>query len=297
MPANGGIFEFQRLHGMGEALYDQVVNPQGRNIPCRIYAPIGHHEDLLAYLVRRLLENGSNTSFVNRIVDRDAPIADIIADPIAKVAKLTRIPHPRIPLPRHIYGATRLNSKGIDLSDQGALQTLAAAMADADRQHWRAAPLIGGKLHGGEGKEVFAPSDRRRCIGTVAEASVDEVGKALGVASRAAPAWANTPAEQRAACLDRAADLLEAEIPTLLALCAQEGGKTITDGVAEVREAVDFCRYYAERARLDFAAPQNLIGPTGERDQLRWHGRGCSSASAPGISRWRFSWARSRPPW
>jgi len=277
-------FEFQRLHGMGEALYDQVVDPQGRNIPCRIYAPIGHHEDLLAYLVRRLLENGSNTSFVNRIVDREAPIDDIVADPLTKVAKLTQIPHPRIPLPRHIYGAGRLNSKGIDLSDNSELTALAAAMADADQQHWRAAPIVAGKPHDGDGKEVFSPSDRRRCIGTVVEASIDEVGKALGIASRAAPVWADTPAETRAACLDRAADLLEAEMATLLALCAQEGGKTINDGMAEIREAVDFCRYYADRARADFAQSQDLPGPTGEKDQLGWHGRGVFVCISP----WNF---------
>ena len=277
-------FEFQRLHGMGEALYDQVVRRDGLHIPCRIYAPVGSHEELLAYLVRRLLENGSNTSFVNRIVDRDAPIEQIIADPIAKVTKLTQIPHTRIPLPRHIYGSERLNSTGIDLSDLDSLKTLAAGMQAASRQAWRATPIIGGQMQAGDGKPVFTPADCSRQIGTVLEAGDDEVDQALGRASHGAPGWEDTPVTERAACLERAADLLEAEMPALMARCSREAGKTIADGVAEVREAVDFCRYYAARARTDFAGPRTLPGPTGEQDQLRWHGRGLFVCISP----WNF---------
>ena len=236
-------FEFQRLHGMGEALYDQVVRPDGLNIPCRIYAPVGSHENLLAYLVRRLLENGSNTSFVNRIVDRDAPVEQIIANPVAKVAELTHIPHTRIPLPRNIYGSSRLNSLGIDLSDLSCLKALATGMEESSRQQWRAAPIIGGIVREAEGKPVFAPSDCRRQIGTLVEASTEEVDQALDRASYGAPVWDATPVDERAACLERAADLLEAEMPALMALCTQEAGKTIADGVAEVREAVISLRY------------------------------------------------------
>ncbi|MCP5424769.1 MAG: bifunctional proline dehydrogenase/L-glutamate gamma-semialdehyde dehydrogenase PutA, partial [Gammaproteobacteria bacterium] len=277
-------FEFQRLHGMGEALYDQIVGRQGFNIPCRIYAPIGNHEDLLAYLVRRLLENGSNTSFVNRIVDRDAPIEEIVADPILKVSKLTHIPHPRIPAPRDLYGTGRLNSRGIDVSDLDCLRELANGINDASHQYWRAGPIISGTLRSGEGRAILSPADKRRQVGAGVDATEEEVDRALTLASCAYPAWADTPAETRAACLERTADLLEAETPALLALCTLEAGKTLNDGIAEVREAVDFCRYYAARARADFGEPQILPGPTGERDQLRWHGRGVFACISP----WNF---------
>lgn len=277
-------FEFQRLHGMGEALYDQIVSPQGLNIPCRIYAPIGNHEDLLAYLVRRLLENGSNTSFVNRIVDRNAPIDEIIADPVAKVAKLTQIPHPRIPLPRHLYGSERLNSKGIDLSDVQELTALACAMEEAANRDWRALPLVGGNAREGVGHAVLSPTDRRRRIGTVVESTSGDIEHALASAEHAAVEWDATPVETRAACLERAADELEQAMPTLMALCTHEAGKTLTDGVAEVREAVDFCRYYAQRARIDMGAPEVLAGPTGQRDQLSWRGRGVFVCISP----WNF---------
>ncbi len=277
-------FEFQRLHGMGEALYDQVVSRDGLAIPCRIYAPIGHHEDLLAYLVRRLLENGSNTSFVNRIVDERIPIEDIIADPVTRVAALTQIPHPRIPQPRAIYLPERLNSKGIDLSDIKQLRALAEKMTAAAQEEWRAAPIIGGVALDGEVKAVHSPADRRRRLGTVVEAGDSAIEQALALASRGALSWDMTPVEERAACLDRTADLLELEMPTLMALCAHEAGKTIVDGVAEVREAVDFCRYYAARARAEFAAPRQLPGPTGELNQLRWRGRGVFACISP----WNF---------
>ncbi len=284
MAGNNRDFEFQRLHGMGEALYDQIVSTEPPGLPCRIYAPIGDHEDLLPYLVRRLLENGSNTSFVNRSVDERAPIEEIIADPVAKVAQLSQIPHPRIPLPRHLFGAERLNSKGVDLSDLTQLKALAEGIEEASWQDWRAAPLIGGVARGGEGRLILAPADNRRCVGTVVEARAADVEEALMLANRAAPNWDATPADERAACLERAAELLEAELPVGVALCTQEAGKTISDGVAEVREAVDFCRYYASRARADFAAPQILPGPTGERNQIRLHGRGVFACISP----WNF---------
>ncbi|TCO83037.1 L-proline dehydrogenase /delta-1-pyrroline-5-carboxylate dehydrogenase [Plasticicumulans lactativorans] len=277
-------FEFQRLHGMGEALYEQITGPDALNIPCRIYAPVGSHEDLLAYLVRRLLENGANSSFVNRIVDERAPIDEIIADPVAKVARLTQIPHPRIPLPRALYGAERPNSHGVDLSDQAQLAALLDGMREVQDRHWQAAPLIGGVSQGGTPRLVHEPADDTRVVGAVIEATPEQAGQALERALRAFPAWDDTPAAARADCLDRAAELLEADAPLLLSLLQREAGKTLADAIAELREAVDFCRYYAARARADFAEPQTMPGPTGESNRLGWRGRGVFVAISP----WNF---------
>ena len=245
---------------------------------------MGSHEDLLAYLVRRLLENGSNTSFVNRIVDEQAPIADIVADPVERVAGLKSKPHPRIPLPVDLYGAERHNSRGIDLSDPAALRPLAREM-DAVSGPWRAVPRVAGKeASGGAERAVTDPADRRRVVGHVREAGTEAVGAALAAAVDAAPGWEATPAGDRAACLDRAADLLEGAGPELMALCVREAGKTIDDALAEVREAVDFCRYYAARARADFAGPLEMPGPTGESNQLTLRGRGVFACIGP----WNF---------
>ncbi len=282
MAGNHGEFEFQRLHGMGEALYDQVVGPE--RTPCRIYAPVGSHEDLLPYLVRRLLENGANTSFVNRIVDDKAPIDEIIADPVARVARLTRIPHPHIPLPRDLYGDDRRNSQGPDLSDLQQLKAVSERMTQADTGDWEAAALIGGAVADGTRRQVYSPTDRTRCIGTVADVTEDHVEQALARSQQAALRWDGTPASERAACLERVADALEQDMPKLMAMCSREGGKTILDGVAEVREAADFCRYYAARAREHFGPPQELAGPTGEQDRLALHGRGTFVCISP----WNF---------
>jgi RHH-type proline utilization regulon transcriptional repressor/proline dehydrogenase/delta 1-pyrroline-5-carboxylate dehydrogenase len=284
LAGNNRAFEFQRLHGMGETLYEQVVGPDHFNLPCRIYAPVGSHEDLLPYLVRRLLENGANTSFVNRIVDERAPIDEIVADPMARMRKLPRKPHPRIALPRDIYLPERLNAKGVDLSDRMVLEPLAQAMARAGAGAWHAGPLVGGVVgHGGE-RAVHDPADRRRQIGQVADASERDVEDALGRAHRAFPLWEGTPAAERAARLERLAELYERDMAILMALAVREAGKSIPDAVAEVREAADFCRYYAHRARLEFAAPQPLPGPTGERNSLALHGRGVFVCISP----WNF---------
>ncbi len=281
-------FEFQCLHGMGYSLYDQVVGPDHLNLPCRVYAPVGGHEDLLAYLVRRLLENGANTSFVNRIIDAETPIEEIIADPVAKVRKLASKPHPHIPLPRDIYGDQRKNSKGIDLSDLDELQELeramAAALIDKKPQNWRAVPLINGEEGTGTPKQVFDPTDRRRVIGEVIESSVEQIDQALHYAHQAAERWAGEPVEVRAACLERAGNLLEQRIPEFIAIAVSEGGKCLPDAVGEVREAIDFCRYYAEQARKEFSQPITLPGPTGELNQLTFHGRGVIACISP----WNF---------
>ncbi len=282
-------FEFQRLHGMGEALFDQVVGadklglPQG--LPCRVYAPVGSHEDLLAYLVRRLLENGANSSFVNRIHDEKLPIAEIVADPVAKLGQFEQIPHPRIPLPAALYGPGRRNSAGLDLFDPTTLSALDAGMRQAAAAgDWRAAPLIGGVAGEGKARSLHDPADRRRMVGEVFEAGPEQVEQALARARRAAPGWDATPAEERARCLERMADLMEQEHAKLMALCVREAGKTVGDTLAELREAVDFCRYYAARARADFAAPQALPGPTGERNEISLHGRGVFVCISP----WNF---------
>jgi RHH-type proline utilization regulon transcriptional repressor/proline dehydrogenase/delta 1-pyrroline-5-carboxylate dehydrogenase len=276
--------EFQRLHGMGEPLYEQVTPKEAMGIAARIYAPVGSHEDLLAYLVRRLLENGANTSFVNRIVDEKAPLDEIVADPVAKVRKLEQKPHPRIPLPAHIYGPERRNSAGIDLTDVDSLKPLKQEVEAAAAQEWRAQPIVGGQPLAGNGEPVLDPADLRRKVGMVLNAGPKDVGAAIARAARAFPGWAATPATERALCLERAADLLEAERGAVIALCIREAGKTIPDAVAELREAVDFCRYYAQRARADFAKPMPMPGPTGERNQIALHGRGVFACISP----WNF---------
>ena len=276
-------YEFQRLHGMGEALYGQVVEGD-QALPCRIYAPVGSHEDLLPYLVRRLLENGANTSFVNRIVDERAPVDDIIADPLEKMRGLATKPHPHIPTPPDIYRPERRNSRGIDVSDPLELMPLDAAMRQALEREWRAAPLVGGEARQGDEQPVLDPADRRRQVGSVVTADASLVETAMVGAASAAPAWDATGAEDRARALERTAELMERDMPVLMALAVREAGKTVPDSVAEVREAVDFCRYYASRCRQDFAAPTSLPGPTGERNELSLHGRGVFVCISP----WNF---------
>jgi RHH-type proline utilization regulon transcriptional repressor/proline dehydrogenase/delta 1-pyrroline-5-carboxylate dehydrogenase len=277
-------YEFQRLHGMGEALYEQVVGSDGQALACRIYAPVGSHEDLLPYLVRRLLENGSNTSFVNRIVDERAPVDDIIADPLQKMRNLSVKPHPRIPLPTDIYQPQRRNSRGIDISEPTELLPLDADMRQALERDWRAAPMIAGESQKGVAQPILDPADRQRQVGSVVTAAPEQIEAAMAGAASAAPAWDATDAEHRARALDRTAELMERDMPVLMALAVREAGKTVADAVAEVREAVDFCRYYAHRCRQDFAAPLSLPGPTGERNELSLHGRGVFVCISP----WNF---------
>jgi len=281
---NSDGYEFQRLHGMGEALYDQVVGADKLNIPTRIYAPVGSHEDLLPYLVRRLLENGANSSFVNRLVDDRAPIDEIVQDPIERVRALPKKRHGRIPLPRHLLGDERLNSKGVDLSDINELLHLDRAMEDAAREGWHCAPIIGGKVELGRAQPATDPSDRRRQVGTVVDATPEQCDKAMEIAAKAHSGWDWTPATERAACLERMADILERDMGRFMAIASREAGKNLIDGVAEVREAADFCRYYAANARRDFSGPTRLPGPTGERNEIQLHGRGVFVCISP----WNF---------
>lgn len=278
-------FEFQRLYGMGEALYEEVVPERALGIPCRVYAPVGSHEDLLPYLVRRLLENGANTSFVNRIVDEKLPIADIVADPVAHIGKLGTRRHPQISVPRQLFGNARVNSRGYDLCDPPTRTALALRLAEFKTASWRAAPLVGGEAQeGARAVTVHEPADRRRAVGDVRVASDAERARAVALAVAVQEEWDATDAAERSSMLERAADLYEANDAELMALCIREAGKTIPDAVAEVREAVDFLRYYAARGRADFAAPLVLPGPTGERNELWLRGRGVFACISP----WNF---------
>lgn len=276
-------FEFQRLHGMGEPLYS-ALREQGVKIPCRVYAPIGGYKELLPYLVRRLLENGTNTSFVNRIEDEAAPIEQVIADPAEYVHHLSFKPHPNIPLPLNLYGQSRRNSLGINLNDPATLERLMVELEIAMGRQKQAFPLVSGKVRGGTVKEVRDPSDRSRIVGSVTEAEQDAITAALAEAAAVAPGWDATSVLGRSECLQQAAELFEGHQVELMALCIREGGKTIPDALSEVREAIDACRYYAVEARRCFDIPQILAGPTGERNELTLHGRGIFVCISP----WNF---------
>ncbi|MGH6906791.1 MAG: bifunctional proline dehydrogenase/L-glutamate gamma-semialdehyde dehydrogenase PutA, partial [Aestuariivirga sp.] len=284
MAGNDRNFEFQRLHGMGQALYEQVVGQDKMNQPCRIYAPVGSHEDLLAYLVRRLLENGANTSFVNRLADDEAPLADIIADPVLEVAKLPEVPHPRIPLPANIF-AGRRNSAGHAMWDDATRERLLGGIGKVLSKKIEATALVDGAAMGqGSKREITSPHDQRQIVGFVHEADDAAVGKAMASAAAAQRDWDWLGGEKRAAILDRAADLYETGTERLLALLVREAGKTLDNAVSDLREAVDFLRYYASRARKDFVNPLALPGPTGERNELSLHGRGVFACISP----WNF---------
>jgi len=282
--ARGRLFEFQRLHGMGEELYGLVTDPARDGAACRVYAPVGSHEDLLPYLVRRLLENGANTSFVNRIVDERLPAAEIAADPVAFVEQLATVPHPRIPLPVRLFGAERSNSRGFNVAHGAELAAFASAARRALAGAQLAVPLVDGREGEGPRVQLRSPADRALVVGHVVEASEADVERALTAATRAFPGWDATPAEARAAALERAADRYELQAAELMALCVREAGKSIPDSVAELREAVDFLRYYAHCARQDFGRPVQLPGPTGESNELSLRGRGVFACVSP----WNF---------
>jgi RHH-type proline utilization regulon transcriptional repressor/proline dehydrogenase/delta 1-pyrroline-5-carboxylate dehydrogenase len=281
--AQGRAYENQRLHGMGKDLYDEVIGANSLGIPCRVYAPVGSHEDLLPYLVRRLLENGANSSFVNRITDEKIAPAELVADPVATVAGFDIKPHPRIPQPRSLYGEHRTNSMGVNLANDADLAELAAKI-NAAVKPWSAAPLVPGATSGGAKTAVTNPADRRERVGEWQVADAATVEAALANAVAAQPAWDRMPAVSRAKILEHAAKLLEQRMAEFIALCTKEAGKTLADGVAEVREAVDFCRYYAQQARQMLAHPEKLPGPTGESNELHLNGRGVFVCISP----WNF---------
>jgi RHH-type proline utilization regulon transcriptional repressor/proline dehydrogenase/delta 1-pyrroline-5-carboxylate dehydrogenase len=281
---NGSLFEFQRLHGMGEDLYRQVIDPEKFNLPCRVYAPVGSHEDLLPYLVRRLLENGANTSFVNRIVDENVEVADIIADPVALASKTDFRPHPRIPAPADLFQPERRNSRGFNLADRSVIRDLLDAVGKAAGKEQSAAPLVSGEALPGREVRSVNPANTKHVIGTWKTADSETVDKAAGIASAAQIRWDRRPAAERSEILQRAARLFELNTPELLALCIHEAGKTLPDAVAEVREAVDFLRYYAAGSVTLFGDPTVLRGPTGEKNSLGMRGRGVFVCISP----WNF---------
>lgn len=282
--SKGRPFEYQRLHGMGTDLYAEVIGAQNLDVPCRVYAPVGTHEDLLPYLVRRLLENGANTSFVNRVVDESLPVRELVADPCETVRSFASIPHPRIPLPVNLYGELRKNSMGVNFSNDNELRSL----ADAVNSHagpWQATPLVpGGANAGGASVQVTNPADRRQVIGSYVAGDAAMADKALANAVAAQPGWDRLPAASRAAILEHAADQLEARRGEFIALCVREAGKSLPDAIAEIREAADFLRYYATMARRLFGQPEQLPGPTGESNQLFLNGRGVFVCISP----WNF---------
>ncbi|HEX3367463.1 bifunctional proline dehydrogenase/L-glutamate gamma-semialdehyde dehydrogenase PutA, partial [Phenylobacterium sp.] len=234
--------EFQRLHGMGEALYAGARDRYG-DFPLRVYAPVGSHEDLLPYLVRRLLENGANTSFVHALLDERTPVEKVVSDPMSAVEASGGAPHPRIPLPADLYGPGRKNSQGMDLSVASTREALAGAITALPALE--ASPIVRGKTISGNAAPRVSPSDLKRTIGKTSDASLADVDAAYTAAVAAQSAWNALGGEGRAPILRAMADALEANRERLIAICALEAGKTLSDGVAEVREAADFCRYYA----------------------------------------------------
>ncbi len=279
----GGVegFEFQRLHGMGEALY-AALRAELPQVSCRIYAPVGGHRDLLAYLVRRLLENGANSSFVSVAADRSVPIAEILRRPQARIATASEARNPRIPLPRDLYEPERQNSTGIEFGERASLEALRAEIRAGSVTAAEAGPLVDGIALPGISRTVTSPIDGG-AVGVVGEADETIVRAAMSAAAAGFAGWAATPCEDRTAALQRAADLLEKNRGQLIALLQGEGGKTLDDALSELREAVDYCRYYAAQARM-YLAPQPMPGPTGESNLLRYRGRGVFVCISP----WNF---------
>jgi RHH-type proline utilization regulon transcriptional repressor/proline dehydrogenase/delta 1-pyrroline-5-carboxylate dehydrogenase len=276
--------EFQRLHGMGEALYAAARERYG-DFPLRVYAPVGSHEDLLPYLVRRLLENGANTSFVHALLDEKTPVAKVVVDPISAVEAAGGAPHPKIPLPRDLYGPSRKNSEGLDLSIKAVRDQLAAAVAALDSEDLLGGPIVRGQLRAdGLREDRVSPARTAQRIGRAAEATPELIDEAFAAARSAQKAWDLRGGEGRAKVLRAMGDALEAHRDRLIAICVREAGKTLADAIAEVREAADFCRYYAHLAERQFASAETMRGPVGETNQLSLHGRGVFVCISP----WNF---------
>jgi RHH-type proline utilization regulon transcriptional repressor/proline dehydrogenase/delta 1-pyrroline-5-carboxylate dehydrogenase len=279
----GGVegFEFQRLHGMGEALYEALM-AELPHASCRVYAPVGGHRDLLAYLVRRLLENGANSSFVSAAADPNVPIAEILRRPQTRIAGAHDARNQRIPLPRDLYRPERKNSEGVEFGERAALDALLAQARGGAGAAAEAAPIVDGIALPGSERAVVSPIDGA-AVGIVREADETIAHAAMAAAAAGFSAWAATPSQERASILERAGDLLEHHRGTFLGLLQVEAGKTLDDALAEVREAIDYCRYYAAQARTTLAA-ETLPGPTGESNLLRYRGRGVFVCISP----WNF---------
>ena len=283
--AKGRPFELQRLHGMGELLYEELSREHGGiKSPIRVYAPVGSHQDLLPYLVRRLLENGANSSFVNRFLDYETPVDELVGDVLADVRGESDARHPRIPLPRLLYqssGEVRPNSAGLDLSDPDVWNDLQAQQHNARTKHWTAAPT--GAESAAASISIMSPADNSVDVGEVIHATRQDLDRSLDIAARAQPDWDALGADGRANMLMRAGELIEANTGELMYLIGAEAGRTVGDALAEVREAVDFCNYYAQQAKHTLQ-PVTLPGPTGESNELSLHGRGTFACISP----WNF---------
>ena len=275
-------YEFQRLHGMGEALFTALCE-EDKAVAARIYAPVGGHRELLAYLVRRLLENGANSSFVAVVGDTDVPVESLLRRPAVLLEGGSRVRHSRVALPRDLYAPDRRNSMGLELGSAAELAALLAGVSAAGEAPREAHPLIAGGKAQGRARPVVSPVDGKTIVGNVVETAVESIPEVFAAAKGGFATWSRTPVAERAAALDRLADLIEGERDALVALLARESGKTLNDGIAEVREAADFCRYYAARARLLFE-PETMPGPTGESDRLIRRGRGTFVCISP----WNF---------
>ena len=279
----GVKIEHQRLHGMGEALY-RAADDLYDGVTVRAYAPVGGHEELLPYLVRRLLENGANTSFVHALLDERVPPETVVVDPIEAI-EANPGPHPRIPRPRDLYGAARLNSQGLDLTIAAEREQLATAIHSLDRERLLSGAMVGGDLRDSLDRiEIRGPADRGRVLGQVSEAGSGDIDDAFAAARAAQPGWDAAGGAARADVLRAMAAALEASRERLIGILAREAGKTLADAVSEVREAADFCRYYAHLAQIQFAGPELLAGPAGERNSLQLHGRGVFVCISP----WNF---------
>ncbi|AOY87307.1 bifunctional proline dehydrogenase/L-glutamate gamma-semialdehyde dehydrogenase [Marinobacter salinus] len=279
----GRKIEVQRLHGMGNALYNGIL--QEDDIPVRIYAPVGAHKDLLPYLVRRLLENGANSSFVHRLVDAATPVEALVQSPVEELQKHESLPNDRIPPPTAIYGGERINSRGVNIHVASHLEPLLSRLGEWERHSWAAGPIItGSRRQDGERVPVFSPYDTTKAVGSVIRANVQHAEEALKAAHAGFRSWNELPVVERARPLELYADLLEQNMEEFISMCCREAGKTIQDGIDEVREAVDFCRYYAIQARARFGDAIALPGPTGESNELYMEGRGVFLCISP----WNF---------
>ncbi len=276
-------FEFQRLHGMGEQLYEQLLLQTDGKILCRIYAPVGNYQELLPYLVRRLLENGANTSFINQLENSDISIESVIDDPVVQLKKLEKLPTHCV-LAKDLYATQRINSEGINLADRQLIMRLQQELKHFNTQTWQAAPLVNGRLGTGIRHKIFNPAQPHQCIGHIIDSDQQAIAQAVNVASEAVKQWRLSDVNVRAAYLQKTAELLEQNRMELVALAVREAGKTIQDAISEIREAVDLCRYYAQQAQEKFTQPISLSGPTGEDNKLYQYGRGVFVCISP----WNF---------
>ncbi|NOQ17494.1 MAG: bifunctional proline dehydrogenase/L-glutamate gamma-semialdehyde dehydrogenase PutA, partial [Methyloprofundus sp.] len=276
-------YEFQRLHGMGEQLYTQLLQQTEHAVPCRIYAPVGNYQDLLPYLVRRLLENGANTSFINQVENQDIDINKVIADPIVHLQSTSKLATPCV-LPKDIFGSQRINSTGINFADLQVLKQCQYDLEQLKTRTWQAAPIVNGETLVGPTYPIYNPANSQHIVGSGIESDQNAIAAAIKGAHAAAQQWRITAVSKRAAYLLKIAELLEENRLELVALCVYEAGRALQDAHAEIREAVDFCRYYAQSALELFSQPMSLSGATGESNLLYQYGRGVFVCISP----WNF---------